>query len=314
MEMNFRKYFEMSYQPQDIPEFFYAAIKFNLPALKAGRLENFRGISQNASIMEHFLGPQTPIGLKMPGKDVAQLNKITKFMYDNPNYLVSNDTEALSRILMSGRAQGGVSALLSDILSAREAYKIPEIVRQVGGFKNLNQFLRQLNAVLTAFEITPPPNLQDTVTDWLQRKMYSFRHEGEWNVKPQWDSASRQKIPNLIIPKNTEILFMYKDLDNDERKQLSESGLENQYRLYLAKRESEVTAARNFAAGQYQPATRADIQFEVPTLKPLLPQQPQPQQQQQEPHVTPPNMFGSPPEMNTPKNPSFFGKLRKKLG
>ena len=70
-------------------------------ALAIGRFDNIRGISDTGLIEPQFLGVARNAELVMPGKAFASANKVTRILYDNPNYMLSKDAWALRRIFQS---------------------------------------------------------------------------------------------------------------------------------------------------------------------------------------------------------------------
>lgn len=96
---------EASYTVSDIPEYFYVVFELRdknaLEGLKKGKFEGMRGISDTGEIVFQWLGVARDAYLRMDAKEVLKLNKVTRIMYDNPHYLVSNGMWALKRIFNS---------------------------------------------------------------------------------------------------------------------------------------------------------------------------------------------------------------------
>ncbi len=95
---------ERSFFSEDIPEQFYVVtdIKYNIELndIKKGVL-GVTGISGSAHIVLDFMGVARDLIIAMDGEELVNLNQITRIMYDNPHYLVSNNMLALSRIFQA---------------------------------------------------------------------------------------------------------------------------------------------------------------------------------------------------------------------
>lgn len=95
---------ERSFFSEDIPEQFYVVtdIQYNviLDNVKKGILE-VTGISGSANIVLSFMGVARDLIITMDGQELVKLNRITRIMYDNPHYIVSNNLEALARMFES---------------------------------------------------------------------------------------------------------------------------------------------------------------------------------------------------------------------
>jgi len=70
-------------------------------ALALGRFDDIRGISDTGLIEPQFLGVARNAVMVMPGKAFASTNKVTRILYDNPNYMLSKDAWALRRIFQA---------------------------------------------------------------------------------------------------------------------------------------------------------------------------------------------------------------------
>lgn len=99
------KFTERSFWTEDIPEQFYVVtdIQHNLKIddLQEGVLTNVTGVSGSANIVLGFMGVARDLIITMDGQELVKLNKLTRIMYDNPHYLVSNNMEALARMFQS---------------------------------------------------------------------------------------------------------------------------------------------------------------------------------------------------------------------
>ncbi len=92
---NWMMFLEGSFTEADIPPYFYTGCYFSndffkkksyTPPGAAVTLVGLEGLSESASTAFSFWNGA---GLKMPGKQVVALNKITRMMYNNPEYIAS---------------------------------------------------------------------------------------------------------------------------------------------------------------------------------------------------------------------------------
>jgi len=99
--MDFKNYLiEASYGAEDIPKNFF--IVFDLDTMKDNlakyTVPGLKGISGNNEIEFLFLGVGRDAILIMNGQKVINENKLSRIMYNNPHYLVSNNLSALMRM------------------------------------------------------------------------------------------------------------------------------------------------------------------------------------------------------------------------
>lgn len=94
---------EKSFGKEDIPEYFW--VVFDLremkDQLKTRKVKGLKGISSSNTIQFEFLGVARDAMLQIPSKDLLKANDVTRIMYDNPHYFVSNNLWALRRIYNS---------------------------------------------------------------------------------------------------------------------------------------------------------------------------------------------------------------------
>jgi hypothetical protein len=100
--MRFKQYLtEKSYTSKDIPKNFKVVIDLTLNTIKElnqMELKGIKGISSSGEIIFDFLGVGRNAFLVMNSKKVIELNKLSRFMYDNPHYFYSNNMTALKRM------------------------------------------------------------------------------------------------------------------------------------------------------------------------------------------------------------------------
>lgn len=99
---------EMSYSAEDIPPRFYLLLNItseNVQNFVRGELAGLKGISGSFKpAMQAFRSKKSERNaiISMPGPAVLARNKLSRFMYDNPDYWFSRDMAAFKRV--SGNA------------------------------------------------------------------------------------------------------------------------------------------------------------------------------------------------------------------
>jgi hypothetical protein len=216
---------ERSYAAGDIPKEFrlvFSTDKYAeknhgaLTSLAKGELHGVTGISDTAHIEISFLGIARDSVLLMPGAETVKLNKLTRIMYDNPLYMVSNNAAALRRIWnkRENETSAVVGMLLEYMVSALKATKKhPELARQLswggagplwqisqsfkGSFKDMPQLVKRLRDAVTAakkksqgaYEVAYALSGWTNATwyKWLKAAIrlvrFTYGHEGEWMLK-----------------------------------------------------------------------------------------------------------------------------------
>jgi hypothetical protein len=99
--MKFNNYLnEKSFSTADIPKDFWVVFDLYemVDELKTGRVNGLKGISSSSEIEFQFLGVARDAMLQMDSEKLIKQNKITRIMYDNPHYLVSNNMWGLRRL------------------------------------------------------------------------------------------------------------------------------------------------------------------------------------------------------------------------
>jgi len=91
---------EKSFSQSDIPESFWVVFDLEemVDELKTGKVKGLKGISSSSEIEFAFLGVARDAMLQMDSESLLKQNKITRIMYDNPHYLVSNNMWGLRRL------------------------------------------------------------------------------------------------------------------------------------------------------------------------------------------------------------------------
>lgn len=105
--MKQRYLLEKSYTEQDIPEYFYRVFYYSTAHITAERrtqqlekhiIYGAGGLSDTWKI-EELIRHDTV--LQMPAKDVLEKNKLSRVLYENPDYLLSNHMQNLKRVTSS---------------------------------------------------------------------------------------------------------------------------------------------------------------------------------------------------------------------
>ena len=100
----------MSFEEKDIPRTFRVVFEVNqyddaktikvIRQLSNMKLEGLTGISEKNDIGFHWLGVARDAMLIMDGKEVVEQNKLSRILYGNPNYFLSNKMAMAKRIFM----------------------------------------------------------------------------------------------------------------------------------------------------------------------------------------------------------------------
>lgn len=217
---------EASYTEEDVPDFFYLALPDSV-ALKNGllnrRFTGFKnkGISSRRDIIER-LGPpsneqddfQQNMLIIMPGREVVKNNKLTRFMYDNPDYWLSGDLSALSRLYDYKVSDAYVEfrRILTRLIRVENSkydnylHRIQSKVRPSQlpkKFRGLNHFSKTIVDVAEQikekfeydYEIPDVDYIKNLILRWINEVIRNnFKIEGEWVSK-----SSRFTIPRSSI-------------------------------------------------------------------------------------------------------------------
>lgn len=123
--MRLREYInEASYSAWDVPKVFKVVIDFERNAdkvakgLSDGVLNGVKGISSNGEIIWEYLGIARDALLIMPGEETVKLNKLSRYLYTNPNYFFSKNMHHLKRLFMKERRQEGALRNIMEYLFA----------------------------------------------------------------------------------------------------------------------------------------------------------------------------------------------------
>jgi hypothetical protein len=179
-----------SFSEEDIPRdfrlmFFLPNQKVDVGAqLAAGVLEGVTGITDSGQVlMLRMLGQNRNAMLIMPGPEVVKLNHLSRVMYDNPEYLMSNDMAAIQRIY------GGITD---------HEYAINRILQAADKVRPAPDWfgrLRSLDVYAADFGTTPINSVLDLAKKWRDTASAAVEKKVEENKK--WlDEAEVQEMRN----------------------------------------------------------------------------------------------------------------------
>ena len=198
-----------------LPEYFRKESAAVMAALKKGKLSGITGVSDSGEIKFEWLGMgDRNAFLKMDGQALVKANKISRIMYDNPDYLASNGLSALFRLTMTDHGDykqiltkldeylkyGAKKAATSpDFLYALDYTGIPynlKVGTQLKRVKDVGSFAKALHAMMSkyaksekssrwiaAMEKTDVAQLAKILRSALVKFGKTFTDEGEWIVK-----------------------------------------------------------------------------------------------------------------------------------
>ena len=167
-EISFKEwmmFLEGSFSAADIPAFFYVGCYFSedfvkhysfTPPEAACSLVGLEGITTNSSTGSSFSNGAI---LKMPGKAVIDINKISKSMYNNPHYMASMGFRAPRRLksgsdpLKSGKKNYTTESLLQSVVSSVISKIISHFPEMGNGYSNNTLKNIQDGSVVTSQQI-----------------------------------------------------------------------------------------------------------------------------------------------------------------
>ena len=191
-----------SFEPQDIPKNFWAAVRFNpddISDFQRGTLIGVKGISSSPEIIYEFLEAGNRAFIRMPGEACVAGNQLSRVMYDTPAYLMSKNMTALRRILgvgtpinaleyLAGRTLGLSLSRLFDFTAFLRKQEIPPINTEADFLKVLLQLAKDYNATdpnsRAEFPVLADPSqIALGLNRVLEQCMNNYGHENEWILK-----------------------------------------------------------------------------------------------------------------------------------
>jgi hypothetical protein len=202
--------FEMSYGESDIPNYFYLCCNLTEDLIK-GRLNNLKGISSTPNIAIWFW---KQCFLEMPARKLLELNKLSRVMYYNPNYMASKNFSILNRISnLPANAQHLDLRLFLNWVHPElnlPDEQFNQLHRELENMKfnhnNLNGYIKSIYQFLNSRGIKVKPN-HTTETFFTKYFKDKTRHsvEQEWLVKPEYariEAILEQKAQGGLVPAN----------------------------------------------------------------------------------------------------------------
>lgn len=152
-------FLERSYAPQDIPKRFFLAINFSMwddnittkiDSLLKGELVGVKGIAGSGlKEMVKNWGGMRELMISMPSEALLSLNKLSRVMYDNPEYLVSDGMKALRRLFNEDNEK--YSSLFSKmqgyVLRVMDDPKIKGWIDYNGSFSKLDDYVKEFKNI-----------------------------------------------------------------------------------------------------------------------------------------------------------------------
>lgn len=258
--LEFKKWLnEASYTEKEIPPYFYLAPMWKPAQLSRLLLTGVEGISSNYTIAQNFLRHCIIV---MDGPKVEAMNHLSRMMYDNPDYLASNNMRAMARMQMVGsHPEAGIEdSLRHKITVMMEAYKrfvapyswfddhsnpkghhakVIRYAQQIGSVKNIYDLGRKVHLILSKdpqWHGPPVNQFIDYIKMAIGNNAKMLSKEQEWMVKPKYTRHGEQilKVSTLRIPENSILLVCHESLHEDkpyDRDDIWEYGLMNKYDL-----------------------------------------------------------------------------------
>lgn len=216
---------ERSYDEKDIPKNFYLALHFILgddrsdkliEDLKFGKLDGVRGIGgTNTKEMIKDWGTMREVMLIMPSEEVLKINKLSRVMYNNPEYLLSDGMKALRRLFAetSDKYSSIFTKMEKYIFSCMDDPKIKGWIDYNGPLRNLDYKMDIIKSIHNTRDLTKhilqvmPENIQKEKSfDWWHKAVSCgvtkmgelYSNEKEWLVKGD----------AFHIPKNSKLIFV----------------------------------------------------------------------------------------------------------
>lgn len=211
-------WYESSFKTSDIPKEFSVAFELYTAELDSrrdsfrhivkGELPGLQGISADANIKFNWLGMGSRNAmLIMDGKKLIKLNKMTRIMYDNPDYLVSSGLRALARLFGNPHTERGVANTLNNFSSY-----IITALKQAGNKKTaaLNHDMDYRGQQLSTREFTGWKKVQNVATFAKAYKAAWLKHTKPKASGSHWtassDRTSHKIMSEMSISTLTDIL------------------------------------------------------------------------------------------------------------
>ena len=261
---------EGSFGPGDIPRYFRLVFPFHHPnhpkwsektakQLQNGQLIGVKGIGHEGNLVLSFLGINISYNavLVMPSDQVIKLNKISRILYDNPDYIASNNFSALIRMMGdSGKSEENdihqttttlkdiienlIKGLIYNALEKDEptysfnygelmAYDYHKIIQDIvekceqKPIKNVHDLAKHIKTTIETESEgqTLPVDIEKTVKELnkiITQRSTWYKKEKEWILKDQ----------KLIIPPDSRLYLLLDNpnyIDEEQAQKSQEKGL-----------------------------------------------------------------------------------------
>jgi hypothetical protein len=237
---------ELSFTPEDVPSKFYCVIKFDpqdekkMSELATAQLHGVQGISQAKIIIPTFLGDGRDAMLVMNGAEVVAHNKVSKILYSNPDYLISNNFTTMMRLvavdptdrIMVRNLYEGIIRSLSENFRKKALFDnglfyslakiiiiknnlVQSLAKDKPQINNVNQFCVWLKNSIIAnrhdkiteqdrldIKEIPISEIAPIVGETIVTYISEFDHEGEWVLKNK----------TLVIPPKSDLFILIPSL------------------------------------------------------------------------------------------------------
>lgn len=246
---------EGSYTEQNTPSKFYVCISLKpetYQQLAAGVLPGIAGISGSKENFGHWLHYRDAM-LVMDAKTLLVDNKLSRVMYDNPDYIVSDNLKHIARLFNQRDKDGATVTLVRKVVEIirrkrnfndsynriayhigfDDGYKIVDYMKNVriNGVKDIVSAVIKVidkKAYGDPFEWDRDA-IKEVVIEAIKDLGTSYKYEQEWLVKDR----------TLRIPDGS-MLYIAKDGDGlaDYTSKIEETGLQSRYRILRFDRRS----------------------------------------------------------------------------
>lgn len=203
----------------------YRKLLNNDDFLKHGHLKGLQGISSNPDIYDS-LGTQIEAFITMDSKDVLKHNDLTKVLYDDVNFLVSDNFKYLKRILFLSNDTKEFYDLI--FTKHHNLYALKEYNEEVFNLlkntsSNVKKDIQNINNIkdicdyILRFENYDYDTLYKSIEFWIKFLASDYRYEEEYVINNE----------NFHIPFNSFIEFKHDEILDDKG--------EKQYQIFIKK-------------------------------------------------------------------------------
>ncbi len=208
---------EKSFELQDIPRTFRVVMDLywkdpekTLKELSNMKLDGITGISDKHDIAFQWLGIARDVMLIMKGTEMLKLNKISRILYSNPHYMLSNNMFASKRIFAKG--DRNPIGLMFNLFE----YYMKALMR--GGVLTSHDITYSAPYQTLSYNVKALPPKINGVKDFVKYFRKSLEHSVKEQEGKDWpnheiiDIAERmRKVSDTVLQKH--VFDMYKDIE-----------------------------------------------------------------------------------------------------